>query len=77
MNTTSLPADALDSWEVISSSANTFPGKSQRIDYILVYKGNSPQYERLRTLVPTFEGIDLQKVSDHLPVLVDIKKESL
>jgi len=77
LNTTSLPADVLDSWEVISSSANTFPSKSQRIDYILVYKGNSPQYERLRTLVPTFEGIDLQRVSDHLPVLVDIKKESL
>ncbi|NDV79417.1 endonuclease/exonuclease/phosphatase family protein [Dysgonomonas sp. 511] len=77
LNTTSLPANALESWEVISSSANTFPGKSIRIDYILVYKGNSPKYERLRTLVPTYEGIDLQRVSDHLPILVDLKKETL
>ena len=45
-----------------------------RIDYVLVYTGNSPHYELLGTAVPSYEEINVMTVSDHLPVLVDLKK---
>lgn len=66
LNTSKLPAAALESWKIISTSANTFVNTSSpsRIDYVLVYTGNSPSYEE----------INVMTVSDHLPVLVDLKK---
>ena len=69
-------AAALESWKIISTSANTFVNTSSpsRIDYVLVYTGNSPSYEVLRTAVPSYEEINVMTVSDHLPVLVDLKK---
>ena len=76
LNTSKLPAAALESWKIISTSANTFVNTSSpsRIDYVLVYTGNSPSYEVLRTAVPSYEEINVMTVSDHLPVLVDLKK---
>ncbi len=76
LNTAKLPAAALASWQIISTSANTFMNAASpsRIDYILVYKGNSPTFEVLRTAVPSYEEINVVTVSDHVPVLVDLKK---
>ena len=76
LNTSKLPAAALESWKIISTSANTFVNTTSpsRIDYVLVYTGNSPSYEVLRTAVPSYEEINVMTVSDHLPVLVDLKK---
>ena len=74
MNTTVLPNNALTHWSVISASTPTFPSKSTRIDYILAYKGNSAPYSVARTFVPVFSELKLADVSDHLPVIVDLKK---
>lgn len=76
LNTSKLPEAALDSWQVISTSANTFvnTGSPSRIDYILVYTKNHPTFEVLGTAVPSYEQINVTTVSDHLPVLVDLKK---
>lgn len=65
-----------EKWEIISTSANTFVNTSspKRIDYIVLYKGNAAACEVLGTAVPSYEEINVNKVSDHLPVLVDIKK---
>ena len=61
-----------EKWEIISTSSNTFMNTAtpKRIDYIVLYKGN----EVLGTAVPSYDEINVNKVSDHLPVLVDIKK---
>ena len=68
-NTSEIPETALESWKIISTSASP-----SRIDYVLVYTGNSPHYELLGTAVPSYEEINVMTVSDHLPVLVDLKK---
>ena len=62
--------------EYITTSANTFVNTASpsRIDYVLVYTGNSPHYELLGTAVPSYVEINVMTVSDHLPVLVDLKK---
>ena len=75
-NTSEIPETALESWKIISTSANTFVNTASpsRIDYVLVYTGNSPHYELLGTAVPSYEEINVMTVSDHLPVLVDLKK---
>ncbi len=77
MNTTTLPSNALQKWTVISASSPTFPSKSTRIDYILAYKGNGAKYTVSRTFVPTFTELKLSEVSDHLPVIVDLKAGSI
>ena len=46
----------------------------QAIDYIVLYKGNKAACEVLGAAVPSYDEINVNKVSDHLPVLVDIKK---
>lgn len=74
LNATALPANALASWEVISAGMPTFPSKSQRLDYVLRYTGNSAPCEVKRTMVPNFKELRLADVSDHLPVFVDIAK---
>ena len=63
-------------WEIISTSSNTFMNTAtpKRIDYIVLYKGNKAACEVLGTAVPSYDEINVNKVSDHLPVLVDIKK---
>lgn len=65
-----------EKWEIVSTPANTFMNTSspKRIDYIVLYKGNRAACEVLGTAVPSFERINVNKVSDHLPVLLDIKK---
>ena len=62
--------------EIISTSSNTFMNTAtpKRIDYIVLYKGNKAACEVLGTAVPSYDEINVNKVSDHLPVLVDIKK---
>ena len=76
LNTAKLPEAALESWQIISTSANTFVNSTSpsRIDYILVYTKNNPVFEVLGTAVPSYEQINVMTVSDHLPVLVDLKK---
>ena len=65
-----------EKWEIISASSNTFMNTAtpKRIDYIVLYKGNKAACEVLGTAVPSYDEINVNKVSDHLPVLVDIKK---
>lgn len=65
-----------EKWEIISTSSNTFMNTAtpKRIDYIVLYKGNKVACEVLGTAVPSYDEINVNKVSDHLPVLVDIKK---
>ena len=65
-----------EKWEFISTSSNTFMNTAtpKRIDYIVLYKGNKAACEVLGTAVPSYDEINVNKVSDHLPVLVDIKK---
>ena len=65
-----------EKWEIISTSSNTFMNTATptRIDYIVLYKGNKAACEVLGTAVPSYDEINVNKVSDHLPVLVDIKK---
>ena len=65
-----------EKWEIISTSSNTFMNTAtpMRIDYIVLYKGNKAACEVLGTAVPSYDEINVNKVSDHLPVLVDIKK---
>ena len=65
-----------EKWEIISTSSNTFMNTAtpKRIDYIVLYKGNMAACEVLGTAVPSYDEINVNKVSDHLPVLVDIKK---
>ena len=65
-----------EKWEIISTSSNTFMNTAtpKRIDYIVLYKGNKAASEVLGTAVPSYDEINVNKVSDHLPVLVDIKK---
>ena len=65
-----------EKWEIISTSSNTFMNTAtpKRIDYIVLYKGNKAACEVLGTAVPSYDEINVNKVSDHLPVLVDIKK---
>lgn len=74
LNTAEFAAGSLDDWEIVSTSQATFPSKGTRIDYILVWKDNTPSYEVLRTAVPAWSDFNVQTVSDHLPVLVDLKK---
>ena len=65
-----------EKWEIISTSSNTFMNTAtpKRIDYIVLYKGNKAACEVLGTAVPSYDEINVNKVSDHLPVFVDIKK---
>ena len=65
-----------EKWEIISTSSNTFMNTAtpKRIDYIVLYTGNKAACEVLGTAVPSYDEINVNKVSDHLPVLVDIKK---
>lgn len=69
--------ELLSKWEIISTGNVTFIGTgstAKRLDYVLAYKGNNAPYEVLGTATPSYSGLDLNFVSDHLPVLVDIKK---
>ena len=65
-----------EKWEIISTSSNTFMNTAtpKRIDYIVLYKGNKAACEVLGTAVPSYDEVNVNKVWDHLPVLVDIKK---
>lgn len=61
-------------WEILSINAHTFPSTWSRLDYVLIWKGNEPEYEVIGTAIPSYKGIDMGTVSDHLPVLVDVEK---
>ena len=65
LNTSKLPTAALESWKIISTSANTFVNTSSpsRIDYVLVYTGNSPSYEVLHRRALAMRST--MTVSDH------------
>ena len=61
-------------WTVLSEQASSYPSDSPRecIDYVLVLK-NRAGYKVTGTSVLTeFESADVAKVSDHLPVYVDV-----
>lgn len=72
LNATNLPHVASEKWEIISPDGVTVPDKSYCLDYILAWKGNNPNHRIVKSLIPIFDGIDASKVSDHLPVFVDI-----
>ena len=64
-----------EDWTVLSDAAPTYPADNPRIciDYILVLN-NRARYQVLGGAVCTeFESADVSKVSDHLPVFVDVK----
>lgn len=75
LNTTTLPTTFTDNWRAISATGATYPSKSQRIDYILVYTGNAAPYSFNRTFIPVYTEIQLSSVSDHNPVVVDINDD--
>lgn len=66
----------LKTWTSIGTTKPTFIDTTtpSRIDYVLIWKGNNPSYEVLGTATPNFEQINVNTVSDHLPVIVDLKK---
>ena len=64
-----------EDWTVLSEAAPTYPADGPRIciDYILALN-NRARYQVLGSAVCTeFESADVSKVSDHLPVFVDVK----
>lgn len=66
----------LPKWNIISTSNVTFigSGTAKRIDFILVYKENKAAYKVLGTATPKYSGLDINFISDHLPVFTDIEK---
>lgn len=63
-----------EDWTVLSDQAPTFPSDRPRIciDYILALK-NRARYKVVETAVLTqFESADVTKMSDHLPVFVEV-----
>lgn len=68
--------EILKSWSPTSANKNTFIGSASytRIDYVMRYDKNQAPCDVVGSAVPTYNEIDLYKCSDHLPVLVDIKK---
>lgn len=73
LNAINLPAVASEKWTVLSPNEVTVPTKNYRLDYILIWKGNDPQYTKYDAAVPTeSDGLDFYTVSDHLPVYADI-----
>ena len=66
----------LGSWTMISARKATFFNAStpKCIDYVLQWNGNKPQTEVLRSGIPQFQQVDFSKLSDHYPILVDLKK---
>jgi endonuclease/exonuclease/phosphatase family metal-dependent hydrolase len=68
----------LDKWDIISTQKHgTYIGNGSNdvIDYILLWKTNQHRIIVIGTTIPKFDGIDIAKVSDHLPVIVDIKDD--
>lgn len=65
----------LEKWEIISVRGQaTYIGQSPGvcIDYIMRWKDGG-RVQVIGTAVPKYEGVDIRKVSDHLPVITDIK----
>jgi endonuclease/exonuclease/phosphatase family metal-dependent hydrolase len=61
-------------WDVLSEQAPTYPADTPKecIDYILALK-NRARYKVVETAVLTqFESADVTKMSDHLPVFVEV-----
>lgn len=65
----------LGTWTMISARKATFFNATtpKCIDYVLQWNGNNPQTEVLRSGIPQFQNVDFAKLSDHYPVLVDLK----
>ncbi len=67
----------LDKWDIISiKEGRTYTGNDDGnyvIDYILQWKGNRARVALIGTAVPEFDGVDIEHVSDHLPVIVDME----
>lgn len=66
--------ELLKNWSIISSNDFTMSTGNTRIDYVMIYTGNSPDYTVLGAAVPTFEEVDVYTVSDHLPVFADVNE---
>ena len=65
-----------NTWTMISARKATFFNTTtpKCIDFVLQWNGNNPQTEVLRSGIPQFPQVDFAKLSDHYPILVDIKK---
>lgn len=66
----------LKGWNSLGVTTGTFFNTSypKRIDYVFEYKGNAPAVEVLGTAVPAYQDISFNLLSDHYPVIVDLKK---
>lgn len=63
-------------WTSLGINTGTYFNTSypKRIDYVLVWNGNGADVEVIGTAVPYYEGVDFRLLSDHYPVLVDLKE---
>lgn len=71
-STSEMMTELLKKWKIISTSSFTTGAK--RIDYVLIYTGNTATCEVIGTAVPNWGDLNIATVSDHNPVIVDIKK---
>lgn len=63
-----------EDWTVLSDPAPTYPSDDPRqcIDYILALNNRARYQVRQTAVLTEFECADVTKVSDHLPVFVDV-----
>lgn len=63
-----------EDWTVLSDPAPTYPSDNPRqcIDYILALNNRARYQVRQTAVLTEFECADVTKVSDHLPVFVDV-----
>ena len=73
--TTAMGQALTASWTSLGVNTGTYFNTSnpRRIDYVLLWKGNGATVEVAGTAIPAYEGVNFNFLSDHYPVIVDLK----